>query len=91
MSRYEMSTPRTFIALAAAALTAVTMGVAVVVPATADPGEADTRALTMAGAAARAPIEVTILTAPVEVIGYRHRDVAASQEKAIRPVRAPQG
>ena len=91
MSRYQTSTPRAFFALAAAALTVATLGVAVVVPANADSAGADRYAATMATTATRAPIEVTILTAPIEVIGYRHREVADTREKGIRPHRDGQG
>jgi len=66
MNRYQPRTPRTFFAALAIALTAATIGVAVVVPATHAPYDATTLA------ARRAPaIDVTITPSTIEVIAVR--------------------
>jgi len=51
MKRYEVNTPRAALALAAAALTALTIGIAVVWPAHADTDPASAGAATLAAAA----------------------------------------
>ncbi len=89
MNRYPNSTPRALVAIAAAALTAATLGLAVIVPATLDSAAPDGRAL----AAARAPavIEVAIHPARIDVIGVREPEVASTRDKDIRPAGDGQG
>jgi hypothetical protein len=55
MKRYEVNTPRAALALAAAALTALTIGIAVVWPAHADTDPASTGAATLAAARSSSP------------------------------------
>ena len=88
MNRYPNSTPRALFALAAAALTAATLGLAVIVPATLDSAPPDGRAL-----AARAPaaIEVAIHPARIDVIGVREPAVASTRDEEIRPAGDGQG
>lgn len=86
MNRYEPGTPRTALGLAAIALTALTVGLLVVVPARMD---VSPDALTMARIrAAHAPIEVAITPARIDVVGERDREVAA-MDAAIPPKAKP--
>jgi hypothetical protein len=86
MKRYEPETPRTALGLAAIALTALTIGLLVVVPAKMDAGGPD--ALTLARAKAP-PIEVVISPARIEVVGQRDRAVAAAADAAAPPKAKP--
>lgn len=86
MNRYDPGTPRAALGLAAIALTALTIGLLVVVPAKMDAGGADT--LTLARAKAP-PIEVSISPARIEVIGARAREVASAGDEAARPKAKP--
>ena len=81
MNRYQTSTPRAIVAFAAAALTAATLGVAVIVPATLDHGSAGVRTVAAATTVAPAPTEATIVPARIEVIGVRDSAVAATQDR----------
>ena len=84
MNRYEPGTPRTAFGLVAAALTALTIGLLVVVPSRMDAGPSE--AVTLARArAAKPPTEVAITPARIEVIGVRDREVAAVKGDALQP------
>ncbi|MEP7329012.1 MAG: hypothetical protein ABI777_07355 [Betaproteobacteria bacterium] len=87
MNNYEPARPRTAIALAAAALTALTIGLLVVAPAKFDAANPDARVLAATKVAPGAPIEVTIIPSTIEVIGIREREVASVQIE--RPVVEP--
>jgi|MudIll2142460700_1097286.scaffolds.fasta_scaffold85052_2 hypothetical protein len=91
MNRYPTSTPRAIIAIAAVALTAATLGLAVIVPATMDSVNPDARALAAGKAVAPAPLEVAIHPARIEVIGVREPEVASSRDKENRPAGDVQG
>ena len=87
MNRYEPGTPRTALGMAAIALTALTVGLLVVVPAKMD---VSPDALTLARInAAHPPIEVAITPARIEVIGVRDREVAAAEDGAVVPKAKP--
>jgi hypothetical protein len=64
MNVYRPTTPRTALGLAAVAMTTITMGLLVVLPATVDSVKADTYVL---GEAMRAPIEDAISPARIDV------------------------
>ena len=83
MNRFEPRTPRTIFAALAVALTAATIGIAVVAPATHAPSDATTRA------ARRAPaIDVTITPGTIEVTAVRDAPArpVADATPAARPV-----
>ncbi len=87
MNRTPTSTPRTAFAFAfaAAALTALTIGLAVVLPASLDAGRAATRPLAaVGGAAAIAEVstEVSIIPARIHVQGVREPELAAAPAAA---------
>ncbi|HSQ80444.1 MAG TPA: hypothetical protein VLU54_04780, partial [Casimicrobiaceae bacterium] len=76
MKRYEVNTPRAALALVAAALTALTIGIAVVWPAHADADPARTGAATLAAARSSSPAAAKIaLDAPhvdrIDVVAVR--------------------
>jgi len=76
MNSYKSSTPRAAIGFIAVALTAMTIGLLVVVPAKVGPGGPD--ALTLARTAPAAPTEVAINPGTIEVIGVREPVVASN-------------
>ena len=69
MNRYEATMPRATFALAALALTALTWGASVVAPAHEEAGWRAGDAV--AAVEARAPIEVAIVPARIDVVGER--------------------
>ena len=82
MNSYETETPRALFATVAVALTAITLGVFVVMPAHFDSGFAP--ATTLASASA-APIEVAISPARIDVIGVPVPDIAWAWGEASKP------
>jgi hypothetical protein len=80
MISYEPNRPRTAIALAAAALTAITIGLFVVAPAKLDSANPEARTLAAAKRAPNAPIEVAISPARINVVGVRASEVATAQD-----------
>lgn len=78
MNSYEPQRPRTIIALAAAALTAITIGLFVVAPAKFDAANPEGR-MTLAIAKRAAPTEVAIIPARIDVVGVRERNIASAQ------------
>ena len=81
MHSYEPHRPRTAIALAAAALAAITFGLLVVAPAKFDSANPDARTL---AAAKAAPTAVAISPARIDVVGIREPELASNQLE--RPV-----
>ena len=67
MNRYKPSTPRAALGLTAVAMAAITMGTLVVLPAELDSAAADPSTLA-AKAATKAPIEVAISPARIDVL-----------------------
>ncbi|MCC7325246.1 MAG: hypothetical protein IT521_00385 [Burkholderiales bacterium] len=85
MNRYEPEAPRALFATAAFALSAITLGVLVVIPAHFDSGFAPATTLTSAPAAPAAPIEIAISPARIDVIGVPVPDVAWALGNVSRP------
>ena len=80
MNGYEPSTPRTAFGLVAVAMTAITMGALVVLPAKLESVGAAPYMLAAANAATKTPIEVAISPARIDVseVVNREDDVHAS-------------
>ena len=85
MYRYQPSTPRAAIGLAALAMTVLTIGIAVVLPSEMQSGGENVATYTAASAVAPAPIEVAIVPARIDVIAERSPSLAKG---AVRPVGA---
>ena len=85
MKTYRTRTPRTTLALAAVALTALTFGAGVVLPVATGPSE---RVLQIASTAAPGAQPLRHLE-PIEVIAYRERSVSSAIESGMP--RKPQG
>ncbi len=91
MISYEPNRPRTAIALAAAALTAITIGLFVVAPAKLDSANPDARTLVATKRVPIAPIEVAISPARIEVVGVRAPEVATALDANGRAKGKPPG
>lgn len=76
MKRYEPRTPKTALAVAAAAMTVLTLGVFVAAPTFVDAPPADR---TVLARSAPAPVEVRITPSRIDVIGVREKTMAAGQ------------
>ena len=95
MKTYEANLPRGILGLAAVALTVATLGLGVVLPMSAAPGERVLETASSTGVAservanANAP-EVRYIE-PIEVIGVRARNVSSAQESGAPRKRGTQG
>ena len=79
MNAYASETPRFAIALAAFALSALTIGTTVVAPAQFDDGFAPTETV-LAARPAAGPLEVAIVPAHIEVVAVRGPSVAGTRD-----------
>jgi hypothetical protein len=79
MSRFHPKPPRTAIGLAAIALSAVTLGLAVVAPAALDTRSEDGRVLTAARAMPH--VDAAVPRLRIEVVGLRAPEVAATKDR----------
>ena len=71
MNRYLTTTPRAAFVIAALALTALTFGTSIVVPAHEEARANRAPAITYAGIEVPAPVEVAIVPARIDVVGER--------------------
>lgn len=85
MNTYEPETPRVAFAMVAAALTAITLGVFVVMPVQLDSGFDREYRLAAAQAAPVAAIEVSIVPARIDVYGAREPNVAWAVDGKAQP------
>lgn len=77
MKRYKSKTPRMAIGLAAVAMTAMTFGVSVVVPAQLSAATEEIGNLAVAAPMTAAPIEVAIRPARIDIVAERDQRTAA--------------
>ena len=89
MNRYQPDTPRFAFALAALALTALTISLAIVAPASLDSRNADAGTLA-ANRKAPTPTEVAIVPSRIDVIGIRGKDVATAHVFIVHAAAKPQ-
>ncbi len=89
MNTYESETPRLAIAMAAFALSALTIGTMVVVPAQFDERLAPTDTVLAIGPAAAHPVEVAIVPARVDVVGVREPAIARARQPGVTIARGP--
>ena len=82
MNRYPSSAPRAAFGITAIALTALTIGLALVVPAKMSPGYPTVGTVLAAQAVAPAATEVAIIPGRITVIGVRESTVAAGSPTA---------
>ena len=87
MNQYQISSPRKIFALAAMAMTAITIGFSVVVPTQIQSGAQNARTLTASKAVTPGPAEVVAAPLRVEVIGVRDPELISVQVRSAPPKR----
>lgn len=79
MKRYQISSPRKTFAIAALAMTSVTMGLSVVAPAAMQPGARDVRMREAPTAMTSASMDVMARPLHIDVIGVREPEFVSAQ------------
>lgn len=89
MNHYQISSPRRVFAIGAVAMTAITMGLAVVVPAQIQSQSGDLDPRTVAASKAMTPAQVEVVASPlrVEVVGIREPELISVQVRNAPPKR----
>ena len=87
MNHYQISSPRKVFAIAAVAMTAITIGVSVVVPTQIQSGARDPRTQTAFKATTPAPAEVVAGPLRIEVVGVRDPELISVQVRTTPPKR----
>jgi hypothetical protein len=85
MNRYEPSIPRAAFGVAAIAMTALTISMAVILPAWMEPGYQEVGTLAASRAVSPAPTEVVIHPARINVVGVRGRELVSAQVRDVDP------
>jgi hypothetical protein len=85
MNRYETPMPRMSFGLAAIALSVVTLGLTVMLPASLNSGRGDSAALAAAKPAAPAAIEVSIIPARIVVTADCEQNMAYEPARRVAP------
>ena len=85
MNRYEPSIPRLAFGVAAIVMTAITMGMGLVLPAWMEPGDQGAGRLATSEAALPPPAAVAINPARINVIGVRERELVSAQAREVDP------
>ena len=91
MNRYETSISRAAFGIAALAMTAITVGLAVVAPAKMEFGRAEIRTLAVSRVVTPAPIEVAISPARIDVVAVREPKLVSVQVPNVQPKRKQPG
>jgi hypothetical protein len=87
MNHYQVSSPRKVFAIAAVAMTALTLGLSVVVPAQIQSGASDPRMLAASNTVAPAAVEAVAPRLHVEVVGVRDPELVSVQVRNPLPKR----
>ena len=82
MKHYERSTPRAAAAIAAVAMTAITIALLIVVPAKVEPDSSEFVALGASKRVMPAPTEVVINPAHIDVVAVREPSLPIAQVRA---------
>ena len=82
MNRYETSNPRAALSIAAVAMTAITLGLSVIVPAKVDYNRHELGALAASTAVAPASTEVDAAPLRIEVLGVRTPELVSVQARS---------
>jgi hypothetical protein len=87
MNHYQISSPRKVFAIAAVAMTAITIALSVVAPAKMQSDTRDLRALTTSKAMTPAPAEVAASPLQVYVVGVREPELVSVHGRSTPPKR----
>lgn len=88
MNNYQSSTPRVALGIAAVAMTAVTFGVFIVMPAMVESGGEGVRTQAVAKVVIPDATEVVIIPARIEVLGVRETGLASAPSTTLTLVKA---
>jgi hypothetical protein len=91
MNRFQSSTPRVALGIAAVAMTVVTFGLLVVVPATIDSGSEDVRTQAAAKLVTPAAAEVARVPTRIGVLGVRNMELTSAPVENVRSKRKQAG
>jgi hypothetical protein len=91
MNRFQSSTPRVALGIAAVAMTVVTFGLLVIVPATIEFGTEDIRTQATAKLVTPAVTEVVTIPTRIDVLGVREMGLASEPVDNVRPRRKQAG
>jgi hypothetical protein len=91
MNRYETSMFRPSFGIGALAMTAITIGLAVVVPANMIPVGPDVLTLSASTAVAPVRTQVAISPARIDVVAVRERKTASTPVRNVQPTRGQAG
>ena len=87
MNRYQISSPRKVFAIAAVAMTAITIGLSVVVPAKVHGDARDPQTLTASKAMTPGPAEVIASPLHINGVGVREPELVSVQGRSAPPKR----
>jgi hypothetical protein len=91
MNRFESATPRVALAIAAVAMTVVTFGLLVVVPATIESGGQEVRTQAAAKVVTPAATEVVIISTRSDVVSIREMELVSAPVNYVQPKRKQAG
>jgi hypothetical protein len=91
MNRYQPSIPRVTFGIAAVAMTAITIGVSVVIPAKMDSGSREPRLLAASKVDLPASTDVVAGSASIDVVAVHERGLATVPCTSSKPNRKPEG
>ena len=85
MNRYEPSIPRLAFGIAAAVMTAITLGLGLVLPASMEPADQEPGRSAASGAALPPSTAAVINPARINVVGVRERELVSAQVRDVDP------
>jgi hypothetical protein len=85
MNSYQSPIPRTAFGIAAIAVSAITLSLSVILPATLVPDRHQPSVLVASNAAPHAPVEATIIPASIEVVAECEQRTASAPARRARP------
>jgi len=87
MNRYQISSPRKAFAIASVAMTAITIALAVIVPAKMQSDAGDLQAMASSTLTSPVPVEIVPERLRVDVVGTRAPEFAAQEVRTVLPKR----
>jgi hypothetical protein len=87
MNRYQISSPRKAFAIASVAMTAITIGLAIIVPAKMQSDARDLQAMASSTLTSPVPVGVIPERLRVDVVGTREPEFAAQEIRTVLPKR----
>jgi len=86
MNQYQPSTPRAALAIGAAAMTTIVLGLSIIVPASLQPDQEASRTAVSFQAAIPAPLDGVVVLPRMEVVGVAASDLVQTRSGALAEV-----